>query len=169
MTDKILIDTNILVYAYVPQDLIKQSRAVTTLASLGTEGTGVLSTQTLSEFYVTVTSTRKYRHPMTPHGAKDIIQDFVETWPVIEISPLIVFEAIRGVQAYSMSYWDAQIWAVAKLNQVPIIYSEDGPTDSTIEGVRYVNPLIGPKLFVVKEQPPVYKTKRKKVRTPSTH
>jgi predicted nucleic acid-binding protein len=40
-----------------------------------------------------------------------------------------------------MSYWDAQIWATARLNQVPVVFSEDFNTGSLIEGVRFINPL----------------------------
>ena len=39
-----------------------------------------------------------------------------------------------------MSYYDAQLWATARLNQVPIIFSEDFAAGSVVEGVRFVNP-----------------------------
>jgi predicted nucleic acid-binding protein len=39
-----------------------------------------------------------------------------------------------------MSFWDAQIWAAARLNQIPIIFSEDFNAGSAIEGVRFTNP-----------------------------
>jgi predicted nucleic acid-binding protein len=52
-----------------------------------------------------------------------------------------VLEAIDGVQRHRLAYWDAQIWAAAKLNQIGVIYSEDGPTGSTVGGVLFVNPL----------------------------
>ena len=39
-----------------------------------------------------------------------------------------------------MSYYDAQIWATARLNQVPIIFSEDYNVSPTLEGVQFVNP-----------------------------
>jgi predicted nucleic acid-binding protein len=39
-----------------------------------------------------------------------------------------------------MAYWDAQIWASAKMNQVPVVFSEDFGEGVIIEGVRFVNP-----------------------------
>jgi predicted nucleic acid-binding protein len=39
-----------------------------------------------------------------------------------------------------MSFWDVQIWAIACLNQIAWIFSEDFSTGSTIEGVRFINP-----------------------------
>jgi len=34
----------------------------------------------------------------------------------------------------------AQIWAVARLNQVAVIFSEDFNVGAVIEGVRFANP-----------------------------
>jgi len=53
-------------------------------------------------------------------------------------------EAARGVKEHRFSYWDAQIWAAAKLNQVPVIFSEDFASGSTVEGVTFVNPFAIP-------------------------
>jgi predicted nucleic acid-binding protein len=39
-----------------------------------------------------------------------------------------------------MAYWDAQIWASAKMNQILIVFSEDFGQRNTIEGVDFVNP-----------------------------
>ena len=56
---------------------------------------------------------------------------------------MIVLEAARGVLDHNMSYYDAQVWASARLNQIPIIFSEDFNDGSVIEGVRFVNPFAG--------------------------
>jgi predicted nucleic acid-binding protein len=56
---------------------------------------------------------------------------------------MIVLEAARGVRDRSLSYYDAQIWATARLNQIPLVFSEDFTDGSVIEGVRFVNPLAG--------------------------
>ncbi len=60
-----------------------------------------------------------------------------ETFPV---TPQVVLEAIRGVQEFQISFWDAQIWAAARLNQIPIVFSEDFNPSSVLEGVRFMNP-----------------------------
>jgi len=49
-------------------------------------------------------------------------------------------EAGRGVRDYKLAYYDAQIWATAKLNQVPVVFSEDFNDGQVLEGVRFVNP-----------------------------
>jgi predicted nucleic acid-binding protein len=44
---------------------------------------------------------------------------------------------------YQLAYWDAQIWATAKLNQIPTILSEDFQHKRRIEGVEFRNPFRG--------------------------
>jgi len=56
------------------------------------------------------------------------------------VTGAIVLEAVRGVRTYQMSYWDAQIWASARMNQIPVVLSEDFGEGTTIEGVHFVNP-----------------------------
>ena len=55
--------------------------------------------------------------------------------------PTVVIEAARGVRAHKFSHWDSQMWAAARVNQVPVIFTEDFNTGSTIDGVRFINPL----------------------------
>lgn len=53
---------------------------------------------------------------------------------------MIILEAARGVRAHRFSYWDAQIWATAKLNQIPVVLSEDFSDGQSTEGIRFTNP-----------------------------
>ena len=65
---------------------------------------------------------------------------WVNIFPVFDLTPMMVFEAARGVQEYQMSYYDAQIWAAARLNQVALLFSEDFQDGQMLEGVRFANP-----------------------------
>jgi predicted nucleic acid-binding protein len=51
-----------------------------------------------------------------------------------------VLEAVRGVNDYQFSFWDAQIWAAARLHTIPVVLSEDFNSGAVIEGVRFVDP-----------------------------
>ena len=62
--------------------------------------------------------------------------------PVFALNGMIVCEAVRGVREHQLSYWDAQIWAAARLNQTGIVLSEDFSHDRIIEGVRFLNPFL---------------------------
>jgi predicted nucleic acid-binding protein len=60
---------------------------------------------------------------------------------VVDVTRLIILQANRGVEAHNFGFWDAQIWATARLNQISEVYSEDFNSGAIIEGVRFTNPL----------------------------
>jgi predicted nucleic acid-binding protein len=59
---------------------------------------------------------------------------------VLDTTAMVVQEAARGVQDHRLPFHHAQIWASARLNQVPVIFSEDFANGSILEGVRFINP-----------------------------
>ena len=134
----ILIDTNVLLYLYDHNQPVKQDRARDVLDHLELSGSGRLSVQCLAEFFSV--ATRKLSPKLTPAQALQQISLFCRLWPVYDLTTMIVLEAGRGVRDHQFSYYDAQIWATARLNQVTTIFSEDFSVGSTIEGVRFVNP-----------------------------
>ena len=140
MSANILVDTNILVYAYDRSEPDKQRRAVEVLDALVLSGIGVVSTQVLAEFFVAVT--HKITAPLSVAEASVRIEHYLQAWTIIDVSATVVLEATRGVRDHRMSYWDAQIWATARLNQIPVVFSEDFNVGATIEGVRFINPLV---------------------------
>ena len=137
-----LLDTNVLIYGFDAADAAKQARALDAVARLGKPGPGgvaaVLPAQALAEF------ARVGMGKLTPPLSADEVYGQVELYervfPVLPLTPAVVLEAVRGVRDHSFSYFDAQIWAVAKLNQVPTVLSEDFADGSTIEGVSFANP-----------------------------
>ena len=133
----VLLDTNVLVYIVDPEDPKKQSRAEEVMNALRANQNGRLSVQNLAEFFYT--STRKLKPPLSPSQAIEQIDRFQTLWPVFLLTPLIVTEAARAVRDYQLAYYDAQIWATARLNGIPVIFSEDFQSGRTLEGVRFVN------------------------------
>jgi predicted nucleic acid-binding protein len=135
----VLLDTNILVYTYDPHDIDRQEKAISLLVKMEENGVGCLSVQCLSEFVNVVIAKR--------HIPIDQAIAQVEKWnylfPVFNLTPQIVLEASRGVRDHGLSYYDAQIWAVARLNQIPVIFSEDFQDGQVLEGVRFVDPFAG--------------------------
>ncbi len=139
MTDKIFVDTNILVYAYDRSEPEKQALALAILDRLSETQTGAISTQVMSEFYTVVT--RKLALPLSLADAYRRLENYQQSWDIFNVTPEIVLEAARGVHDYQFSFWDGQIWAAARLNQISVVFSEDFSAESVIEGVRFVNPL----------------------------
>jgi predicted nucleic acid-binding protein len=46
-----------------------------------------------------------------------------------------VKEAGRGVRDHKLSYYDAQVWATARLNQVPVAFGEDSRSMPIFESI----------------------------------
>jgi predicted nucleic acid-binding protein len=138
MADKILVDTNVLLYAYDQGEPVKQSQAAAVLDRLASMRLGVLTPQVLAEFFGN--ATRKLPRPLTLEQAYERIQNYLLSWEILDLSGSIILEAVRGVRTYQMAYWDAQIWASARLHQIPLIFTEDFNVGAVIEGVRFVNP-----------------------------
>ena len=138
--DEVLIDTNVLVYAHQPAERAKYAQAIRVVETLTETGRGRFSAQVLGEF---VSATTRGRRPIL--ALADALAQaarLAEALPVLDVNRLIVLEAIRGVREHRLSYYDAQIWATARLNQVPTIFTEDFAAGSRLEGVHFVNPLV---------------------------
>ncbi len=138
MSARVLVDTNVLVYAYDRSAPDKQRRALDVLDRLAVSGAGAISTQVLAEFFVAVT--RKIADPLSVPDACERVLNYLQSWTVLEVSGMVVLEAARGVRDHQFNFWDAQIWATARLNQISIVFSEDFNPGQVTEGVRFVNP-----------------------------
>lgn len=138
MTAKFLVDTNVLVYVYDRSEMEKQRFAEALYDRLTLSGRGVLSTQIMSEFFNA--ATRRLSEPLPLELAYRRLENYHRSWEVVNITPTIVLEAARGAIDHQLSFWDALIWATAKLNQIPIVLSEDFRSGTSLEGVRFVNP-----------------------------
>jgi predicted nucleic acid-binding protein len=138
MPPPILIDTNLLIYLYDPNQPERQDQSERVLEQLELTRSGRLSVQALAEFFSV--ATRKLSPNLTPAQALGQVTLFTRLWPVYDLTPMIIMEAGRGVRDHKLSYFDAQVWATARLNQVPVVFSEDFDDGSILEGVRFVNP-----------------------------
>lgn len=146
MTARFFVDTNVLVYVYSLTEPDKARRAIEVLQRLVAERLGAISTQVLAEFFSTVI--RRIAVPLSVEEAYERLEYYLQKWEVINMSGAIVLEAARGVREYKFNFWDAQIWAAAKLSQIPIVLTEDFNTGAVIEGVRFVNPFAAPEFKV---------------------
>ncbi len=137
-SNDILVDTNILVYCHDPRDLEKQRRAISLLDRIIERERAALSVQCLSEFFNV--TTRQLPEPLTTTEALAQVDRFVQSCRVLDLTLATVLEGCRGAVQHNLSVWDALIWAVAKLNQVPYILTEDAEHGRYLEGVRFLNP-----------------------------
>lgn len=142
MVARYLLDTNVLVYGVGGRDPDKQARALDVLARVGRTGpsgpSAALPAQALAEF--ARVGMRKLVPSLSADEVYGQIELYERVFPVLPLTPGVVLEAVRGVRDHSLAYFDAQIWAAAKLNQVPTVLSEDFASGSTVEGVTFVDP-----------------------------
>ena len=138
MIGRFFVDANVLIYRHDPAEPEKQAQARKLLRALVARDAGLISTQVLAEFFSVVS--RKTPARLTVQEAAEEVRRFARSWPIAPVTPAIVLEALRGLQTYPFSYWDAQIWATAKLNQAPVVLSEDFQDGRVIEGIEFRNP-----------------------------
>ena len=135
---EILIDTNILVYAFDLAEAKKRSQAIVVIRELRNSSLGCLSVQCLSEFFNA--TTRGSSPKLTIEKSLQYVQDYLLSFPTFPLTQSIILEAARGVRDHSFSFYDAQIWASALINEVPVVFSEDFQDRQVFEGIRFVNP-----------------------------
>lgn len=138
MSDRIFVDTSILIYAHDLSAGDHHAKACAVIESLWETETGVISTQVLQEFYVTVT--RKIRNPLKPDEAREIIRNYL-AWPVQINDPETTIRASEIEEKNSLSFWDALIVAAALRLQAQKIITEDLNHGQIIEGILIENPL----------------------------
>lgn len=134
----ILIDTNVLVYAFDRAEPEKRAQGIKIVLELQSKSLGCISVQCLSEFFSA--TTRGDLPKLSMDEALQYVEDYSLAYPTFPLTQSIVLEAARGVRDHSFSVYDSQIWASAFINDVHLVLSEDFSDGQTVEGVRFVNP-----------------------------
>ena len=136
---KTFVDTNILVYAYDRGAGDKHAQAQAVIEQLWEEGSGVLSTQVLQEFYVNVR--RIARQPISISSARSLIADYMAWDPVVNNGTSIL-EAMDAERRYKISFWDALIVVAAQKSKTDVLLSEDFSHGQKFGSVRVLNPFL---------------------------
>jgi predicted nucleic acid-binding protein len=96
----------------------------------------------LNEFYHA--ATRPNKPPSLSHDdAYRTIRDLADAVPVLPLTRAVTLRALEAIPRHGFSFWDALIWAAAKENGIPQVYTEDFQHGRDIEGVLIVNPFVG--------------------------
>lgn len=137
--DKVFLDTNIITYAYDISAGEKHSIANKILIDLWDSGNGVLSTQVLQEFFVSVTG--KIQKPLDVIRAKEVVSDLLR-WDVVVNDGESVLKAIGIHHRHHYSFWDSMIIQAAIKGNAAALLSEDFSDGRTINGMRIKNPFL---------------------------
>lgn len=133
----VFVDTNIIVYAYDSSAGERHAAAAEILKDLWHTGRGVISTQVLQEFFVTVT--RKIEKPLDSATARMIVKDLLK-WKTIIVRGQTILDAVDLYDEYNYSYWDSVIIASALEGGAGTLLSEDLANKHKIKGLVIRNP-----------------------------
>jgi predicted nucleic acid-binding protein len=135
---RVLVDTNVLVCLIDPRDPAKQARSAEVMRRLHASRCGVLSQQVLSEF-ARVASERVPEGP-TRAEVIEAVRDLSTAFDVLPVTSDVIAEALALAGRMGRSFWDAQLVAIAKMNGIATILSEDFEDGAACEGVRFADP-----------------------------
>jgi predicted nucleic acid-binding protein len=137
--DRTFVDTNIIVYAYDRSAGSKHELAREVLIDLWKSGLGVVSTQVIQEFFVTVT--RKLPKPMESPIAREVVKDLLK-WNHVTIDGPMILSAIDLHKDHRYSFWDSLIVTAALHAECTLLLSEDLASGHTVAGVVIKNPFV---------------------------
>ncbi|MDF1489953.1 PIN domain-containing protein [Tessaracoccus caeni] len=140
MTERVFLDTNIVVYAFDHAKASVEKRQKAQEILLNPDLELCLSAQVLSEFYVTVT--RKLPKPLDPIDASRAITQLGELVTVPTDAGLVA-AGIETSITHQLSYWDALIVEASVRAGCSRLLTEDLNAGATIRGVKIDNPFAG--------------------------
>lgn len=137
MSERVFLDTNILIYADDLDAGAKRERAQNLLRAHMTSATAVFSTQVLQEFFAV--ATRKLG--VLPEVARRKIELLARA-EIVVVRADTIFAAIDLHRLHSLSFWDALIVTAAIASGCQRVLTEDMAHGTTIQGVRIENPFL---------------------------
>lgn len=137
MTDRVFVDTNVLVYSRDASEPRKQKQNMAWMAKLWEAQAGRLSSQVLQEFYVTVTE--KLQPGMEPQSARDDVRSLF-SWHPIPVDARVVKGAWLIQDRYKFSWWDALIISAAQVGHCRHLLTEDLQENQKLGEVKVINP-----------------------------
>jgi predicted nucleic acid-binding protein len=137
MTERVFVDTNVLVYSFDLREPDKLVRATDWLNHLWSARSGRISFQVLQEFYVTVT--HKLKPGLDVETARKAVRSLLAWQPVATDEQS--FEVAWGLQEqYQLSWWDALIVAAARSAGCAVLLTEGLQHGQDFDGLRVVDP-----------------------------
>lgn len=135
MTERVFVDTNVLVYRFDSSEPDKQQRADEWLDRLWADRRGRVSTQVLHELYATFT--RKLGMPVG--DARTVVRS-LWAWDPVVIGEAIVERAWSLEDRHALSWWDALIVAAARASGARYLLTEDLQAGQVLDDVEVVDP-----------------------------
>jgi predicted nucleic acid-binding protein len=139
VTEKIFVDTTILVCAHDLDAGEKRAVAEHILLQLWQDESGVLSTLVLEELYVALTG--GIASPVPRRAARDLINAY-QVWPVAALEPPDIVAASEIEERHRLGYRDAMIVVAARKSRATLLLSERILPARHITGLDVRNPFL---------------------------
>lgn len=136
MTDKIFLDSNVLIYSIDDGEVVKQQIANNLITSLSEKG-GVISTQVLQEFYNIATK----KLGISKQDAKVLLERLSDCFIVHKNTVSDILHAIEISIKTQFSFWDSLILSAAIAEGCTTLYSEDLNDGQIVEEIVINNPM----------------------------
>ena len=138
MSDKVFLDTNIIIYAYSDDEPEKQERANNILEEYESQIT--ISTQVINELSNNLF--RKFK--LNAEAVEAVVLELDNNFPIVDFNLQTQLKAIKIKERYKLQFYDSMILASALENGCNIIYSEDMQNGQIIENqLTIINPFEG--------------------------
>lgn len=140
-TKLILIDSNVLVYAYDETDEQRHNIAQKLLQKCWSrETTYAISTQNLAEFFTVIT--KKVSKPLPIETTEQIIDDIIafSHWKILNYDAQTLQKAMQLYKKTKHHFWDALIVATMLEAGIFRIYTENDADFKQFEEVIVINP-----------------------------
>jgi len=137
MTEKIFVDTSVLVHAHDLDGGEKRAIAEHLVRQLWQDETGALSAHVLEEFYAALTT--GIASPVPRRAARDLIQAY-SAWPVVPLDAADVITASDIEERYRLAFRDAMIVVAARKSAATLLLSERIQPFRPIAGLEVKNP-----------------------------
>lgn len=135
MSARSFLDTNVLLYTDDRGEPRKQKLALSLVERCRTDGSGVISTQILQEYFSA--ATRKLS--VAAQIARRKLELFAR-FSVVKIDVPDIIAAVDLHRLHKISFRDALVVRAAREGGCAILYSEDFHDSWNIDGLRVVNP-----------------------------
>lgn len=145
-TKNVFVDANVLIYTFDSSHKQKNQLASEWLDYLWTSALGRLSFQVLNEFYVNVT--QKLKPGIPKLVAQNEFRKYY-AWNPLTTNEVLIETAWTAQAKYQLSWWDALIFAAARVSKCEILLTEDFQTGQTLDGVEIISPFVTKPLKLV--------------------
>jgi len=138
MSDRVFLDTNILLYAKIDDGSNKHTSCHKLLTSTLVGSEIVVSTQVLSEYYVNAV-----KKSMPQMETQNTILQFISDFVIISNTKELIPEIFHIINRYQFSYWDSNIISAALAGDCDFLYTEDLQDGQIINNrLRVINPML---------------------------